>query len=112
MAAIFYLVMAVGAQSRSLYPLDGKRANLFFDHGRQLACLGLLEDPSMPTIQAFVLMSFYMLGACRRNGSCLNLSTAVGASYALGLHSRAANATFGNDERSVRSVIHYTIESN
>jgi hypothetical protein len=101
-SAIFYLVMAIGAQSRATHALDERRSKLYFDHGRQLACLGLMEDPSMATIQAFTLMTFYMLGACRRNGAYLNLGIAARAAYSMGLHRQAANAALEHIDGALR----------
>lgn len=103
-SAIFYLVMAIGAQNRATHALDDRRSKLYFDHGRQLACLGLMEDPSMATIQAFTLMTFYMLAACRRNGAYLNLGIAARAAYSMGLHRQAANAALEHIDGALRLV--------
>ena len=45
-----------------------------------------LEDPSIDMVRCFLLMTFYMLGACRRNAAFMYLGVASQASSALGLH--------------------------
>ncbi|KAH0499570.1 hypothetical protein TgHK011_006753 [Trichoderma gracile] len=85
-SAILYLVLAFAAQVRSASALDAHRSRSFFYHGRRIALLELTEYPTIETVQAFSLISLYMLGCCRRDGGYLNLGTAISAAKALGYH--------------------------
>lgn len=100
--AVIYLVIALGAQARGSSLLDSRRAQSFYHHGRLIALQELTNDPTLETIQAFLLISMYMLGCSRRNGSYLNLGTAVSAAKSLGLHRREANAAYSKDEQQLR----------
>ncbi|KAF2796944.1 hypothetical protein K505DRAFT_192414, partial [Melanomma pulvis-pyrius CBS 109.77] len=108
-SAIFFLVLAIGAQSRSADALDERRAQVYFNHGRQLACLNLLDDPSIATTQAYILIAFHMLAACRRNGAYMNLGIAARSAHAMGLHRRAANAALDDSDAMSRSRIWKTL---
>lgn len=46
----------------------------------------MLCDPSVDMVRNFLLMSFYMLGACHRNAAFMYLGVASKAASALGLH--------------------------
>lgn len=63
-SCIFYLVIAIGAQVSSS---DGQQelAELYFSRGRQQAFYTFTEAPSLMTVQAYTLITVYMLGACR-----------------------------------------------
>lgn len=91
-SAILYLVLALAALIRSASALDEHRSRSFFYHGRRIALLELTEYPTMETVQAFSLISLYMLGSCRRDGGYMNLGTAISAAKALGYH--RAESTF------------------
>ncbi|EKV17496.1 C6 transcription factor, putative [Penicillium digitatum PHI26] len=101
-SSIFYLVLAIGAQ---VSDFDQKRAEQYFGSGRQLAFSAFQETPSISTIQSYILVSMYMLGACRRNGAFMNLGIALRASYAVGIHRKDANALFGGRERRARERV-------
>lgn len=101
-AAVVYLVVALGAQARGSSLLDSRRAQSFYHHGRLIALQELTNDPTLETIQAFLLISMYMLGCSRRNGSYLNLGTAVSAAKSLGLHRDEANVAFSKEEQQLR----------
>lgn len=59
----------------------------------------------MDLVRVFVLMSFYMLGACRRNAAFMYLGVASRAAVALGLHEDSSGSTSrdDNDQRYVPS---------
>ncbi|KAL7905440.1 hypothetical protein GGI35DRAFT_471665 [Trichoderma velutinum] len=99
-AAILYLVLAYASQVRSNSAQDYHRSQSFFYHGRRIALLELTEHPSMETTQAFMLISLYMLGSCRRDGAHLNLGIAISAAKALGYH--RPEATFVQCEENKR----------
>ena len=46
----------------------------------------MLIDPSLEMISDFLIMAFYMLGACNRNAGYMYLGVASKAANALGLH--------------------------
>ncbi|KAI9044574.1 putative C6 transcription factor [Aspergillus affinis] len=101
-SSIFYLVLAIGAQ---VSDTNQTLAEQYFVSGRQLAFSAFTETPSSYTIQSYVLISMYMLGACRRNGAFMNLGIALRAAYAVGVHRRDANALFCTRERRARERV-------
>lgn len=101
-SSIFYLVLAIGAQ---VSDIDQTVAEKYFGSGRQLAFSAFQETPSIHTIQSYILVSMYMLGACRRNGSFMNLGIALRAAYAVGIHRKDANALFCGRERRARERV-------
>lgn len=46
----------------------------------------MLRDPTLDMVRSFLLMAFYMLGACHRNAAFMYLGVAAKAASALGLH--------------------------
>ncbi|KAF7116267.1 hypothetical protein CNMCM5793_004343 [Aspergillus hiratsukae] len=101
-SSIFYLVLAIGVQ---VSETNQDLAEQYFVSGRQLAFSAFTETPSLYTIQSYVLISMYMLGACRRNGAFMNLGIALRAAYAVGIHRRDANALFCTRERRARERV-------
>ncbi|GLA69932.1 hypothetical protein AtubIFM55763_010833 [Aspergillus tubingensis] len=101
-SSIFYLVLAIGAQ---VSDINQSLAEQYFVSGRQLAFSAFTETPSIYTIQSYVLISMYMLGACRRNGAFMNLGIALRAAYAVGIHRKDANALFCTRERRARERV-------
>lgn len=97
-SAIIYLALAIGAQGRAQNESDEMIAEQCFAYGRQFAMFDLMDDPSLPTVQAFTLITYYMIAACRRNAAFTNLGVAVRAAYALGIHRHEANSAFIRDE--------------
>ena len=85
-AAISDLMIAIGAQSCSNEPKTVQMERFFFTRGQRRAFANMLEDPSMDLVRAFLLMSFYMFGACRRNAAFMYLGVAARSAVALGLH--------------------------
>ncbi|GLI80498.1 hypothetical protein PoHVEF18_008853 [Penicillium ochrochloron] len=101
-SSIFYLVLAIGAQ---VSDINQTLAEQYFSSGRQLAFSAFQETPSIHTIQSYILVSMYMLGACRRNGAFMNLGVALRAAYAVGIHRKDANALFCGRERRARERV-------
>ncbi|KAL5337833.1 fungal-specific transcription factor domain-containing protein [Aspergillus crustosus] len=101
-SSIFYLVLAIGAQ---VSDTNQTLAEQYFVSGRQLAFSAFTETPSLYTIQSYVLISMYMLGACRRNGAFMNLGIALRAAYAVGIHRKDANSLFCARERRARERV-------
>ncbi|KAL5338271.1 hypothetical protein BJX70DRAFT_367136 [Aspergillus crustosus] len=80
------IMIAIGAQSSKTDLVVIRVERFFFKRAQQCAFAGMLENPSLDLIRLFVLMSFYMLGACRRNAAFMYLGVAARAAAALGLH--------------------------
>jgi Fungal specific transcription factor domain len=100
LSPIYYLVFAIGAQTT---PEDkDAMAETFFDYGRYLTAMSFMEDPSISTVQAYAMISMYMLGASRRNAAFMYLGIAVRAAYALGLHKADIAALFPPAEFQIR----------
>jgi hypothetical protein len=95
---LIYLALAIGALSNSQNNEDEKLVEQYFGYGRQLATARLMDEPSLLTVQTFVLISYYMIASCRRNAAFVNLGVAVRAAYALGIHRHEANVAFVKHE--------------
>lgn len=101
--SIFYLVVAIGARNKVVDKDD--LAEAYFCRGRELAISSFMDDPSVLTVQSYVLIAFYLLTACRRNGAFMLLGIAVRAAYALGLHRSDISALFESRERRTRERV-------
>lgn len=99
------LVIAIGGQCRAAGPLDLRYAVRYFSRAQKRALAGGLEDPCLDMVRCFLLMTFYMLGACRRNAAFLYLGIASQASSALGLHVTEQYRHFSMKDQSVRYSI-------
>ena len=100
LSATYYLVFAIGAQT---CPEDkDAQANVYFSYGRYLTASYFTEDPSIATVQAYAMITMYLLNAARRNAAFMYLGTAVRAAYALGLHRSDIAALFSPIEIQTR----------
>lgn len=79
-------MIAIGAQSCRNDQETVQKEQFFFTRGQRRTFANFLEDPSMDVVRAFLLMSFYMFGACRRNAAFMYLGVATRSAVALGLH--------------------------
>lgn len=103
MSAIYFLVLAIGAQT---VPEDlDELAERLFNYGRFLTMSGVMEDISIVTAQANILITTYLLGASRRNAAFVYLGSAVRTAHVLGLHRSDVNAFFGQAEYAVRERV-------
>ncbi|RHZ46068.1 fungal specific transcription factor domain-containing protein [Aspergillus thermomutatus] len=84
--ALLDIMIAIGAQSHKHDPTKEQIEHFFFARGQRRAFVSMLENPSLEMVCLFLLMSFYMLGACRRNAAFMYLGVAARAAVALGLH--------------------------
>ncbi|KAL2793709.1 fungal-specific transcription factor domain-containing protein [Aspergillus keveii] len=107
--AVLYLIFAYASQARASSTVEKHRAHSFYHHGRHIALLHLTDDPSVETVQAFILISLYMLACSRRNGAFLNLGIAISAAKALGLHRKQMNEGFPVEEARLRERIWATL---
>lgn len=100
LSAVYYLVFAIGAQT---CPGDKDNlANYYFDYGRYLTASYFTEDSSITTVQAYAMITMYMLCASRRNAAFMYLGTAVRTAYALGLYRSDISGHFGPIETQTR----------
>jgi hypothetical protein len=91
-SAVHYLVLAIGCQKT-----DENTAQLYFDYARNLAFASLSGNLGVASVQVFILITFYSLGACQINGAFLFFGIAARAAYSIGIHRTAVNARFGPD---------------
>ena len=97
-SAVVYLALAVGAQARAQEEADDLMAERCFAYGRQIAMFTLVDDASLLTVQAFILITYYMIAACRRNAAFVSLGIAIRTAYTLGIHLHETNVAFVPDE--------------
>lgn len=95
------LVVAVGLQCEPTTDTHDREMACFRDSQRQ-AFSGMLEDPDIDMVRTFLIMSFYLLGECRRNTAFLYLGIATRAAVALGLHSRETYTDMGDPKHRLR----------
>lgn len=89
-AAVNYLVLAIGLQS-----IDDTLASSYFEHAKVLALATLGSELSVATVQAFTLITLYMLRACQITGAFLFFGIGVRAVYSIGAHRTEVNSRFG-----------------
>ncbi|RMD43285.1 hypothetical protein DV735_g1824, partial [Chaetothyriales sp. CBS 134920] len=116
-ASTFYLVLAIGMQVRGTKGRELKnngsnsvasyasQAEMYLQRGRELVTSSFMDDPSLLTVQSYILIVFYMLTVCRRNGAFMLLGIAVRAAYALGLHRSDISSLFEAKERRSRERV-------
>ncbi|KAF7545316.1 hypothetical protein G7Z17_g9277 [Cylindrodendrum hubeiense] len=95
------LVVAIGAQCKSPDAAQGVGQH-YFRRAQSRSFAAMLEDPDIDMVRAFILMTFYMLGHCRRNTAFLYLGIATRAAVALGLHRRDSYTDVNNQEEKLR----------
>ncbi|KAK5178165.1 hypothetical protein LTR44_009471 [Exophiala sp. CCFEE 6388] len=96
------LTLALGGQCRASGPGDLRYASKCFMRAQKATLAGYLEDPCLNMARCFLLMAFYMLGACRRNSAFMYLGIASQASSALGLHVTEQYRHFNQHDQSIR----------
>ncbi|KAI6354084.1 hypothetical protein MCOR25_008753 [Pyricularia grisea] len=100
--ASLYLMIAIGAQCRGHGTSDGAIATRYFTQARKMAFDKMLQDPTLDLTRAFMLMAFYMLGACRRNSAFMYIGVASKAADILGLHIEGQQRNLKPDVRDAR----------
>ncbi|KAF4780672.1 hypothetical protein HER10_EVM0000787 [Colletotrichum scovillei] len=103
-----YMMIAIGAQCRGQIG-DAPKAFRYFSEARKLSFEGMLSDPTLNTARGFVLMAFYMFGACRRNSAFMYLGVATKAASVMGLHMAEQFQSLSESERSLRSRVDKSI---
>jgi hypothetical protein len=104
-SALADAMMAIGAQSSRSSPVTVQAERFFFARAQRRAFAGMLENPSTDLVRLFLLMSFYMLGACRRNAAFMYLGVASRAAVALGLHNPDSSGSIRPDQQLQRSRV-------
>lgn len=99
-----YLMVATGAQCSDNSSEGLARVAQLFSYARKIAFEHMLENPSLELVRNFLLMSFYMLGACRRNSAFMYLGIASKSADILGLHVGAQYKHLSTSARITRSV--------
>ncbi|KIW26353.1 uncharacterized protein PV07_09453 [Cladophialophora immunda] len=102
MTAALDLMVAIGAQCRAADQFDRQYAVRLFSRAQKTALASGLEDPCLDMVRCFLLMTFYMLGACRRNAAFMYMGIASQAASALGLHVTEQYRHFNASDQSVR----------
>ncbi|KAE8307790.1 hypothetical protein BDV41DRAFT_584082 [Aspergillus transmontanensis] len=102
-AAAMDVALAIGAQVEGS-PEDIHFANSYFHRARQVAFDDMLMVQNVETVRLFLLMAFYMLGACYRNAASMFLGVAARAAIVLELHGSEAYSTTLSKEDSERSL--------
>jgi hypothetical protein len=103
-SAIFYLVLAIGAQV-SAPDGDQTLAESYFSRGRHMAVVTFTDAPSLLTVQSYLCITMYLLGACRRNAAYMQFGIAVRAAFSLGMHKSSTHALFDDLEAGARRRI-------
>ncbi|KAH7169405.1 hypothetical protein DER46DRAFT_635317 [Fusarium sp. MPI-SDFR-AT-0072] len=85
-SAIIDLAIAVGGQGCRTSPKTLYHAQKHFDRGQKVAFEGMLLDPTGDLVAIFLLMSIYMVNACKRDGAFIYLGVATRVAHAIGLH--------------------------
>lgn len=98
-------MLAIGCQVRGASRDDLVLASKYFNQGRQIAFEKMLEDPTINLARAFLLLAFYMCGACRRNSAFMYLGVAAKSADILGLHAAAKHKHTSKAEPDSRSVV-------
>ncbi|GFP54340.1 filamentous growth regulator 27 [Trichoderma asperellum] len=89
---IHFLVLAIGLQAD-----DDALSQQYFEYARDLAYTDLSDSLGVETVQAFILVTIYMLCSCQINGAFLFFGIAARAAYSIGLHRTEVNARFGQE---------------
>lgn len=79
------VALAIGAQVKGSEE-DTRIANGYFRRARQVAFDDMLMGQNIGTVRLFLLMGFYMLGACHRNAASMFIGVAARAAINLELH--------------------------
>lgn len=98
------MIISIGIQCSSDEGEPLLQDQAFFMRARQAAFASFLENSCPDMVRVFLLMSFYMLGACRRNTATMYLGVAGQAAHILGLHNPDLHKPVGNNQTDDRWV--------
>ncbi|KAK0665291.1 hypothetical protein QBC41DRAFT_233127 [Cercophora samala] len=91
--AVNYLVLAIGCQKTEKG--NEGTAQQYFDYARDVAFASLGGNLGVASVQVFILITLYSLGACQINAAFLFFGLAARAALSIGVHRTAVNARFG-----------------
>ncbi|KAI1840971.1 hypothetical protein JX266_012831 [Neoarthrinium moseri] len=100
--ASFYAIIAIGAQCRGRDDNDRIIAARYFSKARHISFESMLQDPTTNMARVFLLMAFFMFGACRRNAAFMFIGVASKAAVVLGLHVSGQYKYLCPEERDMR----------
>ncbi|EHA25386.1 hypothetical protein ASPNIDRAFT_42258 [Aspergillus niger ATCC 1015] len=105
------VALAIGAQVR-VSDGDSEIANGYFRRARQAAFNDMLMGQNIGTVRLFLLMAFYMLGACHRNAASMFLGVAARAAIILELHTfEGYSSTLSNEDYESRRRIWHSMRN-
>ncbi|KAF5700782.1 transcriptional regulatory [Fusarium globosum] len=84
--AIIDLAIAVGGQGCRTSPKTLYHAQKHFERGQKVAFDSMLLNPTGELVAIFLLMSIYMVNACKRDGAFIYLGVATRVAHAIGMH--------------------------
>ncbi|KAJ4399349.1 hypothetical protein N0V85_006050 [Neurospora sp. IMI 360204] len=115
-SAVFYLVLAIGLLFQknntnthtksspspsepsevpeSDFSESESAAQSYFDHARDLAFAHLTGNLGLASVQSFMLITLYMLGACQINGAFIFFGIAARSAFSIGIHRTEVNSRF------------------
>ncbi|GKZ57709.1 hypothetical protein AnigIFM49718_003038 [Aspergillus niger] len=109
--AAISVALAIGAQVRGSDG-DSEIANGYFRRARQAAFNDMLMGQNIGTVRLFLLMAFYMLGACHRNAASMFLGVAARAAIILELHTfEGYSSTLSNEDYESRRRIWHSMRN-
>ncbi|KAK2599956.1 hypothetical protein QQS21_005340 [Conoideocrella luteorostrata] len=91
-SVVNYLVLAIG-----ILKDNEALSQEYFEYARGKAYNTLSGNLSVGTVQAYILITVYMLCSCQINGAFLFFGIAARAAYSIGIHRTEVNARFGTD---------------
>lgn len=97
-AASLYTALAIGAQVRPLGDPSSRIELDYFCRGQRVAFENMLTSQSLGMIRLFLLLAFYMIGACRRNTASIYLGIAARTAIVLSLHNPANYENIDTEE--------------
>jgi hypothetical protein len=101
-AASLYTALAIGAQVRPLGDPSSRIELDYFYQAQRVAFENMLTSQSLGMARLFLLLAFYMIGACRRNTASIYLGIAARTAIVLSLHNPANYEEINIDEYSQR----------
>ncbi|GKZ96455.1 hypothetical protein AnigIFM59636_010705 [Aspergillus niger] len=105
------VALAIGAQVRGSDG-DSEIANGYFRRARQAAFNDMLMGQNIGTVRLFLLMAFYMLGACHRNAASMFFGVAARAAIILELHTfEGYSSTLSNEDYESRRRIWHSMRN-
>ncbi|KAL2826774.1 hypothetical protein BJY01DRAFT_262219 [Aspergillus pseudoustus] len=109
-AAALDLALAIGAQAGGRGE-DVVLSRAYFSRARKVALDNMFTSQNLSTVRLFLLLAFYMLGACNRNGAAMFLGVAVKAAVILQLHNPPPDSDPEKEESSDRMRIWNSIQN-